>query len=230
MEGTEDLQVRAPSSPCPSFRLRRRRRRRPALTSATTLSAPPSVTVSQETLFKEMRGRIKEDDESVPERRGEFYYYKKMLTGKQYGVRVRRRIKPSAAKAYRPEDVPNDATCDLEEVLLDENVEAEKSEGGFYVCGTFRPSPSHRCVLHCQRATRSWRPGLPGTHSLGHPAPCTKSFHPQATLQCARIARATSLTRSAFSTPRDPRQHACRNPSKPAQAVWPGPTTTPFSM
>lgn len=153
-----------------------------------TLSAPlfASHISPQETLFKEMRGRIKEDDESVPERRGNFYYYKKMLTGKQYGVRVRRRIKPSAAKAYRPEDVPDDATCDLEEVLLDENVEATKSEGGFYVCGTFRPSPSHRCVLslpkdHKKLVTRAARP-----HTLDHPAPSLpsiKSFRAQ--LHCS---------------------------------------------
>jgi Prolyl oligopeptidase, N-terminal beta-propeller domain len=38
----------------------------------------------QEALYKEMRARIKEEDLSVPERIGDFYYYARTETGKQY--------------------------------------------------------------------------------------------------------------------------------------------------
>src|SRR5688500_17937452 len=38
----------------------------------------------QETLFQEMKGRMQEDDNSVPERRGSFYYYWRVEAGKQY--------------------------------------------------------------------------------------------------------------------------------------------------
>ena len=183
-----------------------------ALTSPTSPSP-------QATLFKEMRGRIKEDDESVPVRRGDYYYYKKMQTGKQYGVRVRRRIRPERRGVYRPEDVPDDQTCEAEEVLLDENVEAEKSDGGFYVCGTFRPSPSHRCA-GCSHA-----PASPGAFvserglTLRAPLPAVIS-------QCARTARATSSTRCPFSTPRAQNRPALRKVSRPARAAWRGLATT----
>ena len=38
----------------------------------------------QEQLFQEMKGRIKEDDSSAPEKEGEFVYYTRFETGKQY--------------------------------------------------------------------------------------------------------------------------------------------------
>src|SRR5437016_10750635 len=45
----------------------------------------------QETLYKEMRARIKEEDLSVPERIGEFYYYARTETGKQYAIYCRKK-------------------------------------------------------------------------------------------------------------------------------------------
>jgi len=38
----------------------------------------------QERLFQEMRGRIKEDDSTVPEKEGDYYYYTRFEEGKQY--------------------------------------------------------------------------------------------------------------------------------------------------
>ena len=63
----------------------------------------------QETLFVEMRGRIKEDDASVPVRRGSYWYYTRFEEGGEYALYCRRAGSPEGA----------------EEVLLDGNKLAE---------------------------------------------------------------------------------------------------------
>jgi oligopeptidase B len=67
----------------------------------------------QETLFQEMRSRIKEADLEVPARRGEFWYYSRTETGKQYRVHCRKRGSLEGT----------------EEILVDLNAVAES--GGF---------------------------------------------------------------------------------------------------
>ena len=59
----------------------------------------------QETLFAEMRGRIKEDDASVPVRRGGYWYYTRFEEGKQYPIHCRKYLSLDA----------------LEEILIDVN-------------------------------------------------------------------------------------------------------------
>ncbi len=44
----------------------------------------------QEQLFQEMKGRIKEDDSTAPERFGDYYYYQRTVTGKQYPIYCRK--------------------------------------------------------------------------------------------------------------------------------------------
>jgi oligopeptidase B len=63
----------------------------------------------QETLYKEMLGRIKQTDLSVPTRIGEYFYYSRTEEGKQYPYRCRRKGSMSGA----------------EEILLDLNALAE---------------------------------------------------------------------------------------------------------
>jgi oligopeptidase B len=63
----------------------------------------------QETLYKEMLGRIKQTDLSVPARIGQYYYYSRTEEGKQYPYRCRRKGSMTGA----------------EEVLLDLNKLAE---------------------------------------------------------------------------------------------------------
>src|SRR5512138_3199803 len=63
----------------------------------------------QETLYAEMKGRLKETDSTVPEKRGEYFYYSRTEEGKQYPIYCRK--KGSL-------DSP-------EEVLLDQNILAE---------------------------------------------------------------------------------------------------------
>ena len=63
----------------------------------------------QETLFAEMKARIKETDSTVPERRGDYLYYTRTEAGKQYPIFCRRR----------------DSMENPEEILLDQNELAE---------------------------------------------------------------------------------------------------------
>ncbi len=84
----------------------------------------------QETLFQEMRGRIKEDDTSVPQKHGDYFYYSRMEAGKQYRVFCRKQGSLDAP----------------EQVLVDENKLAE----GLEYCRVFafEPSPDHRLLAY----------------------------------------------------------------------------------
>jgi len=58
----------------------------------------------QDALYAEMLARIKEDDSTVPYRRGRHVYYSRTETGKQYPIHCRRRDEPGA---------PEEITLDL---------------------------------------------------------------------------------------------------------------------
>ena len=58
----------------------------------------------QKALYAEMLGRIKEDDATVPYRRGDYYYYSRTEKGKQYPVLCRR---------HGSLDAPEEITLDL---------------------------------------------------------------------------------------------------------------------
>lgn len=45
----------------------------------------------QETLYKDMLSRVKETDENVPYKRGEYFYYSRTETGKQYAIYARKK-------------------------------------------------------------------------------------------------------------------------------------------
>jgi oligopeptidase B len=78
----------------------------------------------QEKLYKEMRGRIKEADSSVPAKRGKWFYYSRTEEGKQYALQCRRGLKEGAP----------------EEVLVDVNELSKHSD--FYQLGGLSLSPS----------------------------------------------------------------------------------------
>jgi oligopeptidase B len=61
----------------------------------------------QETLYKEMLGRVQETDQSVPYRQGDWFYYHRTEEGKQYPIHCRR--KGSV-------DAPEEITLDLNEM------------------------------------------------------------------------------------------------------------------
>ena len=52
----------------------------------------------QERIFQEIRGRIKEDDSSVPERDGDFAYYTRYREGGQYPVFARCPVNPETGE------------------------------------------------------------------------------------------------------------------------------------
>ncbi|MBP1771877.1 MAG: prolyl oligopeptidase family protein [Holophagaceae bacterium] len=102
-----------------------------AYTEAVTSGLKPF----SEALYKEMLGRIKQTDLSVPTRRGGYYYYSRTEEGKQYPIQCRR--KAGKGHAY-DEKAP-------EQVLLDQN---ELAKGLKYLgVGSFSVSNDDRTLL-----------------------------------------------------------------------------------
>ncbi len=79
-------------------------------------------------LFEELKGRIKEDDSTVPAPDGAYDYYVRYETGGQHPIFCRSPIGDEGGGA--------------EEVLLDGNREAEGE--AFFKVGSLRQSPDHR--------------------------------------------------------------------------------------
>jgi oligopeptidase B len=86
-----------------------------------------------ETLFEEMKGRIKEDDSSVPQRYGDFLYWVKFEEGAQYPQHYR-----------RPVGAPADGSAD--ELLLDEVALAEGHE--YFRLGQFAVTRDGRLMAY----------------------------------------------------------------------------------
>src|SRR4051794_5502478 len=98
-----------------------------------TMMAPTKAL--QETLYKEMLGRIKQTDLSVPTRIGDFYYYSRTEEGKQYAYRCRRKGSMEGA----------------EEVLLDLN---KLAEGNSYLgLGAFNVSDDGNLLAYSADTT-----------------------------------------------------------------------------
>ena len=55
----------------------------------------------RESLFQEMRGRIKEDDSTVPEKEGEYFYYARYEEGNEYPIFCRKHLSLDAPEAIR---------------------------------------------------------------------------------------------------------------------------------
>ena len=79
----------------------------------------------QDTLYEEMKSRIKETDESAPVAHGGYYYYFREEKGKQYRIYCRKKGSLEA----------------VEQVLLDLNAEAKGHD--FLHMGNFAVSPDH---------------------------------------------------------------------------------------
>ncbi len=93
---------------------------------------------AQEKIFQEMVGRIQEDDASVPEKRGEFFYYWRIQKGQQYKVYCRK---------HGSLDAP-------EEILVDENVLAKDKE--YCRVYNFEPGPDGNLLAYSVDTTGSW--------------------------------------------------------------------------
>jgi oligopeptidase B len=74
-------------------------------------------------IFDEIKARTKETDLSVPTRRGDWWYYGRSFEGKQYGVQCRCPV--ADPDDWTPPTLDEHTEIPGEQVLLDENVEAE---------------------------------------------------------------------------------------------------------
>lgn len=86
----------------------------------------------QESLFQEMKGRIKEEDESVPYLKNGYYYYTKYIKGGEYPLFCRRKESMSAE----------------EEVLLDINLLAKDYE--YMNVGSIEVAPNQQLLAFSQ--------------------------------------------------------------------------------
>ena len=90
----------------------------------------------QKSLFEEMKSHIKQDDASVPQKEGEFLYYSRFETGKEYPIYCRKR------------DAQKNPTTAPEEVILDVN-ELAKGHNYFSVHSVF-PSPDGKLLAFAE--------------------------------------------------------------------------------
>jgi oligopeptidase B len=89
----------------------------------------------QERIFQEIRGRIKEDDSSVPERDGAYEYFTRFREGGQYPIYARRPIDPDTGEA-----------AGEEEILVDGDAEA--ADFDYLDFSSMEHSPNHQYVAY----------------------------------------------------------------------------------
>ena len=87
---------------------------------------------AKDVLFKEIVGRIQQDDSSVPYQKHGWWLYTRFEQGKEYPIHARKRGSLDAP----------------EEVLLDANVLG--ADKGFYQIGSWQPSPDGRQLVYAE--------------------------------------------------------------------------------
>ncbi|MGH3559301.1 MAG: S9 family peptidase, partial [Mycobacterium sp.] len=95
-------------------------------------------------IFDEIKARTKETDLSVPIRRGDWWYYARSFEGKQYGVQCRCPVIDPAD--WHPPTFDEHTEIPGEDVLLDENVEAEGHD--FFSLGAASVSPDGNVLAY----------------------------------------------------------------------------------
>jgi oligopeptidase B len=98
--------------------------------NAYTHAVMASSEAQQEALYQEMRGRIREDDATVPQKDGDYHYYVRFEEGGQY---------PIYGRKYQSLEAE-------EEILLDANLLAQGLD--YLRVGAFEYSPDHRCLAY----------------------------------------------------------------------------------
>ncbi len=93
----------------------------------------------QVAIFEEMKGRIKEDDASVPAPDGSFEYYSRFEKGAQHPIIARR---PKGMRRFVDAVPPVDTTRTEEEILLNEDERAKAHD--FYDTSDAQHSPDHQ--------------------------------------------------------------------------------------
>lgn len=97
-----------------------------------------STKALQEKLFAEMKGRIKEDDETVPQLDNGYYYYSRTEKGKQYRLNCRKK----------------GSTAAPEEVVFDVNKMAEGKKA--FIFAYYNVSPDNKLAAYASNETGSF--------------------------------------------------------------------------
>jgi oligopeptidase B len=108
-----------------------------AYTEAMTRNLKPFA----DALYKEMLGRIKQTDLSVPTRRGAYYYYSRMVEGKQYPIQCRKKAAEDGSFSEKA----------AEEILLDVNELAKGLK--FLALGAFAVSDDANLLAYTMDTT-----------------------------------------------------------------------------
>jgi oligopeptidase B len=95
-------------------------------------------------IFDEIKARTKETDLSVPIRRGDWWYYARSFEGKQYGVQCRCPVEDPGD--WNPPVLDENTEIPGEQVLLDENVEADGHD--FFALGAASVSPDGNVLAY----------------------------------------------------------------------------------
>ncbi|KAJ6846161.1 uncharacterized protein M6B38_278960 [Iris pallida] len=101
----------------------------------------------EDELYTEIRGRIQEDDISAPTRKGQYYYYKRTLKGKEY-VQYCRRLVTNESSVSVYDIMPMGPEAPAEHVILDENIKAQEYD--YYSIGAFKVSPDNNLVAYAE--------------------------------------------------------------------------------
>lgn len=94
--------------------------------NAYTADATAHLEPLRQKIFDEIKARTKETDLSVPMRRGDWWYYARSFEGKQYGVHCRCPV--GNPDDWSPPKLDEHTEIPGEQVLLDENIEADGHE------------------------------------------------------------------------------------------------------
>jgi oligopeptidase B len=145
----------------------------------------------QETLFREMKARIKEDDASVPARRDAWLYYHRFAAGQQYPIHCRRGAAPEAP----------------EQVILDVNALAAGRE--YASVPTVAVSPDHRLLAYAADFDGSERYTIHFAALDGGTAPAETIANTSGSVVWAEDnATVFYVERDDYQRPRTVRRHA----------------------
>ncbi|WP_369370278.1 S9 family peptidase [Promicromonospora sp. Populi] len=112
--------------------------------NAWTLARQEHLAPLRQTLFDEIKGRTLETDLSVPARDGDWWYYARTVEGQQYPIHARYPV--AGPDDWTPRVLEPGTPVPGEQVLLDQNVEAEGHD--FFALGSFDVSDDGGRLLY----------------------------------------------------------------------------------
>jgi len=122
--------------------------------NAHTVAATDHLAGLRAALYAELKGHLKESDESAPVPRGAWEYYRRTIEGKGYAVHCRRPRGSAAGTSsgyvrLKAAEARGEGSLAGEEVILDENaLAAANTKSSFTSVGLVSPSPSQRLLAY----------------------------------------------------------------------------------